>query len=161
MPRPPSRHELLVGRGVQLDLLNWRPAETVARFDDQRVRAASIAGRVCKAIAAALDECGKPREAIAAAMSQFLGQRVSLNMLNAYASEAREDHQISVVRFVALIHATGDRRLLELLAEGFGWSVIERKYLPLIDMARLRERSDELDREVAAIRREARSKGVF
>jgi hypothetical protein len=161
MPRPISRHELLVGRGIQLDLLNWQPSETVARFDDHQVRAADVAGRVCKAIAAALDECGKPRLQIAEAMSAFLGQRVSLNMLNAYASQAREDHQISVVRFLALIHATGDRRLLELLAEGFGWAVIERKYLPLISLAQLRERSDELDRAADAIRREARGKGIF
>jgi hypothetical protein len=145
----------------QLDLLTWQPPETVARFDDHQVRAASVAGRLCKAISAALDECGKSRETVASAMSQFLGVRVSLNMLNAYASQAREGHQVSAVRFVALIHATGDRRLLELLAEGFGWAVIERKYLPLIDLARLRERSDELDRTADAIRRDARAKGIF
>jgi hypothetical protein len=150
-----------VSRTEQLDLLEWQPAETVTRFDDVQVRAASIAGRVCKAISAALDECGRPRERVAEAMSQFLGARVSLNMLNAYASQAREDHQISAVRLVALIHATGDRRLLELLAEGFGWSVIERKYLPLIDLARLRERSDLLDAEASAIRRQARATGII
>jgi hypothetical protein len=132
-----------------------------ARFEDHRVRAASIAGRLCKAISAALDECGKPRERVAEAMSAFLGTRVSLNMLNAYASEARENHQISAVRFVALIHATGDRRLLELLADGFGWAVIERRYLPLIDLAQVREREDELGRTADAIRREARARGIL
>jgi hypothetical protein len=150
-----------LSRVEQLDLLAWQPPETVSRFDDHQVRAASIGGRVCKAISAALDGCGKPRADVAEAMSQFLGSRVSTNMLNAYASQAREDHQISVVRFTALIHATGDRRLLELLAESFGWSVIERKYLPLIELAAVRERADELNSAADALRRQIRGKGVL
>lgn len=148
-------------RSDQLDLLAWQPAETVARFEDHQVRAASIAGRVCKAISAALDECGKTRAEVAELMTAFLGAKVSLNMLNAYASQAREDHQVSVVRFIALIHATGDRRLLELLADAFGWVVIERQYLPLIDLARVRERKDELARTAKAIRRDARNRGIL
>jgi hypothetical protein len=148
-------------RADQLELLAWQAPETVARFDDHQVRAATIAGRVCKAIAVALDECGKPRLRVAEAMSEFLGARVSTHMLNAYASQARDDHQISVVRFVALIHATGDRRLLELLAEGFGWTVIERKYQPLIDLARLREKQDVLEGEASAIRSAARKQGLI
>ena len=150
-----------LSRVDQLDLLAWRAPEIIARFADHQVRAASIAGRVCKAISAALDECGKPRAVVAESMSEFLGARVSKHMLDAYASQAREDHQISVVRFVALIHATGDRRLLELLADAFGWAVIERKYLPLIDLARVRERADELERTATAIRRDARAQGIF
>ncbi len=49
-------------------------------------------------------------------MSRHLGRDVSLNMLNAYASVARDNHQISVSRFEALLAATKDGRLLEFFA---------------------------------------------
>ena len=64
-------------------------------------------------------------------------------MIDAYASIARDDHVISTPRFMALLQVTADRRLLELLAEPAGWAVIERRYLPLIELAAVREREDE------------------
>jgi hypothetical protein len=86
---------------------------------------------------------------------------VSENMLNAYASQAREDHVISLVRFVALIEVTRDRRLLEMLAERFGWTVIDKKFLPLIDLASIRAREDALRLEREAIVRECRRGGAL
>jgi len=71
-------------------------------------------------------------------MSAYLGEDVSENMLNAYASEARDEHIISLVRLIALIHATRDRRPLELIASMFGWAVIERRHLPAIGVELLR-----------------------
>jgi hypothetical protein len=144
-----------------LDLLEWQPPETVHRFDDIQVRAATIGGRICRAISAALTDCARSRGEIAEVMTTYLGQRVTLNMLNAYASQAREEHQIPLVRFVALVHATGDRRLLELLAELFGWTVIERKYLPLIDLATVQERAGELERIRDGLRRAAKRDGLL
>jgi hypothetical protein len=94
-------------------------------------------------------------------MSEFLGQPVSVNMLDAYASQARGQHNISAVRLVALLHATQDRRLLELVAEMFGWPVIERKFLKLIELASLQEREDALRRQRETLRREARSEGLI
>jgi hypothetical protein len=89
------------------------------------------------------------------------GEEVSKNMLDAYASEAREEHVINVVRFIALIHATQDRRLLEIVAEMFGWTVIERRYLRLIDLASLQEQQDEFRRRADATRRQAKSEGLL
>lgn len=149
MPRPAH----------QPDLLEWQPPQPVARFPDDQVRAASLPARISRAVSAALHDAGAQREAIAARMSAFLGERVSLSMLDAYASQARDHHRISVARFMALIHATGDRRLLELLAEPMGWSVIERRHLPLIEVAAIREREDELRRHREHLTRLARSGG--
>ena len=96
----------------------------------------------------------RAKPVIAKAMTEFLGEPVSKNMLDAYASQARTEHTISVPRFIALIHATHDRRLLELLAEMFGWAVIPREMLPLIRVAAIREREEELREQRRALMRE-------
>ncbi|MBR0644018.1 DNA transposition protein [Plastoroseomonas hellenica] len=146
-------------RTSQPDLLEWKPPQTVVAFDETVIRAATIAGRVGKAVGQAMKDCGMPRQEVAKRMSAFLGAQVSAAMLDAYASEARTDHQISVVRLVALLHVTRDRRLLELLAEMFGWAVIERRHLPLIEVAALRDKEDELKRQREALMRQARQGG--
>ena len=114
------------------DLLDWQPPEPVVKFPAEQVRAASLDQRLCKAMSLALKESAWSRETIASRMSEFLGERVSMAMLNAYVSPARDTHQISVVRFAALVHVTQDRRLLELLAELFGWSVVDERYADAI-----------------------------
>ena len=124
----------------QLDLLrDWAPPDPVVRFDDNQVKASSLPVRLCKAISTTLKEASEKRDAIAAKMSDFLGRRISVNMLNAYASAGREDHCIGLASFVALLHATRDRRLLEMIAEPLGWAVIDRRHLPLIELALVRE----------------------
>jgi hypothetical protein len=146
---------------AQLGLLDWVAPEPVARFGDDQVRACSIADRLCRAVSLTLKENGLPRSEIARRMSDFLGQKVGENMLNAYASQAREDHIISVVRFIALLHATDDRRLLELIAEMFGWTVIERKFLRLIELAAVQEQEDVLRRRRKALRGTAKREGLI
>ena len=141
----------------QLDLLDWEPPPATERFDDATVRAGSVQGRISRAIAAALKDCGKPRTDIAKAMTDFLGEPVTKNMLDAYASQAREDHAISLPRFMALLVATRDRRLLQLVAEELGWAVIERKHLPLIELAQVQEKLGELESHRAALKRRVRT----
>lgn len=143
----------------QADLLDWQPPEPVVRFEEPAVRAATIAQRIGRGVAAALRDCDAPRKEIARRMGEYLGAEVSPNMLDAYASQARADHTISAARLMALLHATRDRRLLELLAEPLGWAVIERKHLPLIQVAALREQEDELRRAREALTRQARGMG--
>ncbi len=144
----------------QLDLLlDFQPSNPVVAFDDRMVRGASIAVTISKAISQSLQ--GRDRETVARDMSRYLDEQVSKHMLDAYASQAKHEHIISVVRFIGLIHATGDRRLLELLAEGFGWAVIERRYLPAIAMAERIEARAELDREIDADRRQLKKSGLL
>ena len=147
----------------QLDLLrDWEPPSATVSFSPDHVRAATVAHLICRAVSAALRDADQSRSDIAKRMSDFLGgEPLTVNMLNAYASPARQDHSISMVRFIALLHATKDRRLLELLAEPLGWAVIERKYLPLIDLAAVTERQRELGRHADALRRKANQGGVL
>ncbi len=148
----------------QMDLLAWEPPQPVRRFEEPRVRAGSFRDRLARAVAACLhdaDDAGRSREDIAAAMSDFLGERVTLNMLNRYASQAAEEHQISVARLVALLHATRDQRLLELLAAPFGLAVIDRKFLPLIELGALQEKAEELARRAKELRHAVKRDGVL
>lgn len=145
----------------QPNLLDWEPPQAEIAFDERDVRGATLAARISRAVSVALRDCRQPRARIAAAMSAYLGEEVSPAMLDAYASVGRDQHRISVPRYLALLHATGDRRLLEMLAEPMGWAVIERKHLPLIKVAAMREREDEIRREREALMRRARAEGAY
>jgi len=134
------------------DLLSWQPQAPIDRFDPQDVRGATLTAQLCKAMSLTLRESPESREHIAAEMSRYLGKHVSPHMLNAYVSAGRDDHTINVERFIALIHATRDRRLLELIAELFGWVVVDAKYLDVIQEAELAEKREEIDRQLALAR---------
>ena len=145
----------------QLDLLDWEPSNPVRAFAPETVRAATLASSISKGVSQALKSCGLKRADIARLMGEYLDEPVSEHMLNAYSAEARSEHVINVVRFVALLHVTQDRRLLELIAALFDWAVIDRRYLPAIELAEFQERKAELDREVDARRRLLKKSGVL
>ena len=132
-----------------LDLLNWEPP--AVRFQEPLVRAHTLNARFARAISLALKECGLSREEVAERMSEWLGETVSRNMLDAYASEARESHQINLPRFAALIHATEDWRLLSLIPELFGFAVMPAEYEEIIELWRLEEAEREIERRKAAL----------
>jgi hypothetical protein len=141
-----------------LDLFeDWQPPEVVHRFDDKRVRAANLREKMAMGVAETLKGAEIDRDAIAKAMADWLGEDVSKNLLDAYASQAREDHVISLPRMIALIHATGDVRILQMIAEMFGYSVVEDRHLAWIDYGRLSERRDEVATLRSAALRKAKA----
>ncbi len=149
------------GDNDTLDLLSWEPAAVVERYEEGRVRASSLRSRIAKGIAQTLRDCDMPREQIAAAMSDWLGpgEEVSKNMLDAYASEAREEQTISYLRLLALVHVTGDVRLLQLGAEMFAHSVIDEKYVAWVEIGQLADTKNEIEKALDAARRNARRRG--
>ena len=78
------------------DLLSWRPPEVAPSFRPEQVRGASLRTSLCRAIALAIKESGKDRDTVVAEIGEYLGETVSKNMLDAYTSEARDDHIIGV-----------------------------------------------------------------
>jgi len=143
-----------------MDLLTWERAETlVSRYDDRQVRTVTLRSKIARAVAETLREADKAREQIAQDMTEWLGEDVTKNMLDAYASEAREDHTIPFLRLLALVHVTGDTRPLQLGAEQFGCAVVEDRYLPWVEAGQLAEVRDKAEQELQAARRRAR-KGV-
>lgn len=149
-------------RGDQstFDLFERPLPEPTVSFKAEEVRAASIAAKFCKAISLALKECGLSRDEVAARMSAYLGEQVSKAMIDAYTSEARETHNINVARFEALVHATGDFRLLSLMAERFGMIVVDKKYRHWINAAMAKDKADELHRLADAELRAAKAGGI-
>lgn len=142
-----------------LDLLNWEPPEIVKRYDDTRVRTATLRSRIARAVSETLKSSEGSRDEIAVAMTNWLGEDVSRNMLDAYASEAREEQTIPFLRLLALIHATGDVRLLQLGAEMFEHSIVDDKYLPWVEVGQLADQKENIDKAFEFARRHAR-KGV-
>lgn len=116
-----------------LDLLAWAPPEP-PRYPEERVRTSTLRDRISRAVAETLKDCETSRADIATAMGEWLGEEVSENMLNAYASQGREEHTIPYLRLLALAQVTGDVRLLQLGAELFGHTVIENRFQPFIEI---------------------------
>jgi hypothetical protein len=137
-----------------VSLLDWQPPQPVARFEPARVRPATFSGQVARAVSEALRDAaaaGLSREEVAARMSAIAGERISKAMLDAYATQAREEHTSSLPRFVALVQATGDRRLLDMLAAPMGWAVIEQADVELIERAALQQHAEEVNRRIKAV----------
>lgn len=109
--------------------------------------ALSFDGRLRRAISEALKGCPRSREEIAAEMAVTLERpTLSKAMIDAYSAESRTRHSISVTAFVALIRATGQTWLLDVVAEACGCVVLEGEEARLAERGRLLEARRELDR---------------
>jgi hypothetical protein len=140
-----------------MDLFDWEPVPIVEAFDPARVRAASLRAKISRAVSEAMKDCEHSRAVVAERMGEFMGEPVTENMLNAYASEAREDYSMPFIRLLGLIHATGDIRLMQLGAEMFGYSVIEDKFLPWVDLGIAADRKESVVKDFEYKRRLARA----
>jgi len=144
-----------------LSLLDWQPPEPerlVERYPEPQVRAGTLRGRIAKAVSETLRHAEQSREDIAAAMSDWLGEDVTKNMLDAYASQSREDHTIPYLRLLALTHVTGDTRLLQLGAELFGRAVIEERWLDWVRVGQMSVARESFNKEFNAALHEAKRK---
>ncbi len=113
----------------------WKPPKVSVGFEPGTISGNRLASRISRAIAKALKECGKDRVTVAGLMSERLGHKVTKDMLEAYASEAKTGNNITVERFLALIQATGKTELLGFIAEDFDMAVVPRKYENVIELA--------------------------
>ncbi|WP_138891117.1 DNA transposition protein [Mycobacterium sp. KBS0706] len=136
-------------------MLDWRPAEVVRRFAADLIRSASLAARLCRGLKLALADSEMSRADVASRMSDYLGETVTEAMLNAYVSEARGQHVINAVRLLSFLAVTQDPRPLNALLDEMGWVVIDKKYLPWIEVGMLREQRERLDRDIDFARRRA------
>lgn len=126
------------------------PAPVVERFEAEDVKAWSLDARLSKAVSLTMDESDMSRGEIARAMSDVLGKDVSKQMLDGYASQAREQHSISAVRLAALATVTGDARALNALLADFGLIVIPKSYEALLRREKARELKERAEKEEQA-----------
>lgn len=141
-----------------LDLFkDFETKPAVPRFDEAEVRAWSSERRLSKAISRTLDDAGRSREAIAEAMSEQLGERVSKAMLDNYAAQEKP-HAISALRLAGLVAVTGDARALNTLLAEAGLIVVEAKYEALLRREKAKEIRERAEREEQAADAEWRAK---
>lgn len=136
---------------VTPDLFDWEPPRVAAGFDRERLPGNRLASRISRAVALALKECGKTRAAIAEEMSAELGYALSEATLDAYASEAKEGHKITLERFIALIQATGCHDLIGLVCEPFAHVAVPERYASLIELHLIEQHEADIARRKQAV----------
>jgi len=135
---PRARHD-----SSTMDMFaEWQPPQVAVRFDEAQVRAAGAAQRIARSVSVTLNESEKDREAIAEEMKEYSGKDISKNMLDAYASQAREDHNISLLNAFALLHATGDARIFGTELKRFGLAIIPERFLHAAEEAMWTEQEE-------------------
>lgn len=136
-----------------LDLLSWEPPKRPTPKRIERPEGQDLATRISLEVASALRDADLTREDIAARMSVYLGEDVTKGMLDAYASQARTDHNISAVRLAALAHVLAKPQLLLVLAAVVDCTVVHRRWVPAIEEAQLTVQREEIERQLKAARR--------
>jgi hypothetical protein len=96
----------------------------------------------------ALKGDSRGRHEIAGAMSALLDEPVSKAMLDAYAAESREAHNISGARLFALIAVTERFDLLDRLARRIGAALLVGEELHTARLGHLRAQQRELSAEI-------------
>lgn len=107
---------------------------------------------ISSAVGHALKKDGRDRAVIAGHMSSLLCEDVSKHMLNAYASEAREEHAISAHRFLALIAATGRLDILDTVIARIGGRVLVGEEFHTARVGHLMAQKQLIDEELRALR---------
>jgi hypothetical protein len=137
--------------GHTLDMFaEFAPQPVVERFAPEDVRSPSLSARISLAVSRTLKDHGADRAAVAKEMSAYLDEPVTKAMLDAYASQGRESHNIPAHRLIALVLVTGDPRPLNALLVDAELIVVEAKYEALLRREMLRDAKHKLEREEAA-----------
>lgn len=116
--------------------------------------------QIASAVARALKDDDRDRYDVAAAMSRILDGDVSKSMLDKYASESSEEHNISAGRFLVLIAATRRYDILRALLHRIGCDLVEGEEVLTVELGhvsaqieRLQERQRLLKKAAPAIKR--------
>lgn len=134
----------------------WTPEPVAHQFDEQVTKGGTLDVKIARALAAAMtfaqDQHGLNRDAIALAMSDYLDQKITTNMLNSYASPARTDHKITLERTIALAEITKCTELLGFICGFSNTVVVPEKYADVIRLWQLEKAQERLDNEVRSLR---------
>lgn len=122
---------------MTLDIFrDYTPVEVAARIDPDVSKGGTLDVKIARVLAYAMQKSEMSRGAIADAMSEYLGQRVTENMLDCYASPARRDHKITLERFIALLEVTDCYDLLAFVCEFAGFVAVPERYADIIEIWR-------------------------
>jgi hypothetical protein len=111
------------------------PAPELPGTHDFRVQVAHLVGEITKAAEG-------DRYAVAARMSRLTGKEVSKNMLDAYASEGREDHNLPLYLAPALEVSCASYLLTNWLADVRGGQLLIGREALMAELGRLERSRD-------------------
>ena len=92
----------------------------------------------------------RSRDEIAGAMSALLDDPVSRMMLDAYASEARDNHNVSFARMLALIATTERYDVLDAAVRRIGAALLVGEEIHTARLGHLRAQKQRIDAELKA-----------
>lgn len=125
-------------------------------------RASDLAGLdrvIASGVACGLKQDPRCRRDIAAAMSRLLGEEVTLCMLDAYASEARDNHNISAARFFAFVAVTKRYDIMDHVLRRIGAAALVGEEIVTARVGDLRAQITALQAELKDIEKRARPFG--
>ncbi|WCT72081.1 hypothetical protein PQ455_10515 [Sphingomonas naphthae] len=121
---------------------------------------AGIEEWVAAAVGEVLKHDARSREEIAGAMTAAIGtdpdRAVSRWILDAYASPARDGHNISLGRAFVLAAVTGDRSMIESLVERLGGRILWDKEILVAQLGQLKAREAAIKEEIRRLNQSVR-----
>lgn len=112
--------------------------------------AASLAGlerRISQMVGVMLNSDGRTRHEIAAKVTELLGEDVTKMMLDAYASEARDQHKVPASRLLAIVAVTNRHDLLDPLMREIGAAVLVGEEVQTARLGHIERQIAELNEE--------------
>lgn len=113
---------------------------------------AGLSKQIASGCARALKEDTRSRDEIAGHVSALLSEQVSRHMLDAYASEARDEHNVSAARFLALIAATGRFDILDAVISKIGARTLVGEEVHAARLGHLLAAKQQLEDQIKAVR---------
>jgi hypothetical protein len=110
---------------------------------------------VASAVSAVLKDDPRSRFEIAGGMSALLADEVSKAMLDAYSAEARESHNISLSRFLALIAETQRYDVLDALCRRIGCRTVVGEEVLTVELGHIASQIERLRQREKVLRRVA------
>lgn len=108
---------------------------------------------VARKMAQAAKESGLTRKEIGGRMAAYLGiSKITKAALDAYIAESKTDHNISLVRFAAFVHATGANWLWDEVVKPAGLTILEGDEVRLAEIARLEQEQSRLKKELQKLK---------
>lgn len=122
------------------------------RINTPQIDSERFHSELARAVGRAMDRSGLDRFEIANRMAKALGQDdFSKAMLDAYASESKDTHNISLVRLIALIKATEQGWLMDFIANRVGAIALIGDEAKFAERARLEEQKKEITKAMKAL----------
>lgn len=116
MAKEPRKLGSAHGQMSLLDLLQQEQADR----QQQRSGRLNVTCQLNTAIALAIKDAPKSRETICDEMTELLGVKISINMLNSWTAESKEQHRFPAEYLPAFCIATGSIEPMRILAEAAG-----------------------------------------